>query len=319
MAGVFLLVTSLLVLTLCLVCIVKLLGALLNGKIQSALESYSRKPERWYNVPVALLVGALLTIVVQSSSVFTSTLTPLVGMGAITLETMYPLTVGSNIGTTGTSLLAAMASPPATLPQALQVALVHLMFNLSGMFLYIVLPNVVKGLRMLCAKLSASQCKQTTADVEAQNGRLHVGESIPTEDCVPTNPGSCYPPVYLAKCMGKITARHKWFPIVYVILAFLLLPLSIFGLSMLGKTVMLVVLTLISSPVIVVCLLKSLPKRVRAKFGLSCLDQVSVIRGIDYLTGVLKSSICKKCSAKPTTAIDQSTSNDKETLTRVQT
>ena len=47
-------------------------------------------------------LGCLLTIVIQSSSVFTSTLTPLVGLGMVTLERVFPLTLGSNIGTTVT-------------------------------------------------------------------------------------------------------------------------------------------------------------------------------------------------------------------------
>ena len=39
-----------------------------------------------------------MTILVQSSSVFTSALTPLVGLGVISIDRMYPLTLGSNIG-----------------------------------------------------------------------------------------------------------------------------------------------------------------------------------------------------------------------------
>ena len=39
-----------------------------------------------------------MTILVQSSSVFTSAITPLVGLGVISLERMFPLTLGSNIG-----------------------------------------------------------------------------------------------------------------------------------------------------------------------------------------------------------------------------
>ena len=59
---------------------------------------------------IAILIGAAMTILVQSSSVFTSAMTPLVGIGVIELERMYPLTLGSNIGTTATGLLAAMAA-----------------------------------------------------------------------------------------------------------------------------------------------------------------------------------------------------------------
>lgn len=48
-----------------------------------------------------MAVGAGITIFVQSSSITTSVLTPLVGAGVLRLETMLPMTLGANIGTTG--------------------------------------------------------------------------------------------------------------------------------------------------------------------------------------------------------------------------
>merc|ERR1719352_1928415 len=59
---------------------------------------------------LAMAFGALLTVAVQSSSITTSTFTPLVGLGVVTLEQMVPLTLGANIGTTVTAFLAALAS-----------------------------------------------------------------------------------------------------------------------------------------------------------------------------------------------------------------
>jgi sodium-dependent phosphate cotransporter len=75
----------------------------------------------------AIGVGALVTAVVQSSSVTTSVLIPLVGAGVITLEQMFPFTLGANIGTTITAILAALATGE---PAAITVALAHLLFNL---------------------------------------------------------------------------------------------------------------------------------------------------------------------------------------------
>ena len=89
---------------------------------------------------INIIIGAFLTFIVQSSSVFTSTLTPLVGIGILTLETVYPLFLGSNIGTTTTGLLAALASPGQGLHDALQIAFVHLLFNISGILLYYPIP-----------------------------------------------------------------------------------------------------------------------------------------------------------------------------------
>ena len=72
-----------------------------------------------------------MTFLLQSSSVFTSTLTPLVGIGVISLERMYPLTLGSNIGTTTTSMLAAMASDPESRQEAVQIAVSYICSNLQ--------------------------------------------------------------------------------------------------------------------------------------------------------------------------------------------
>ena len=89
---------------------------------------------------MAIFVGAGLTFLVQSSSVFTSTITPLVGIGVISLDRMYPLTLGANLGTTTTSLLAALASDGEQLKNTLQIALVHLFFNISGIVLWYPIP-----------------------------------------------------------------------------------------------------------------------------------------------------------------------------------
>ena len=53
---------------------------------------------------------------------------------------MYPLTLGSNIGTTTTAMLAAMAAEPAMLKSSIQIALVHLFFNLHGIMLFYPVP-----------------------------------------------------------------------------------------------------------------------------------------------------------------------------------
>lgn len=69
----------------------------------------------------------------QSSSIFTSTLTPLVGLGIITIERVYPFTLGSNIGTTITGIMAALtATTPKELRNSLQIALCHTFFNIFG-------------------------------------------------------------------------------------------------------------------------------------------------------------------------------------------
>ena len=70
---------------------------------------------------------------VQSSSITTSVLVPLGGAGLLKLEQAFPVTIGANIGTTVTALLAAMAVSGPNAAAGLQIALVHLLFNLSGL------------------------------------------------------------------------------------------------------------------------------------------------------------------------------------------
>ena len=142
--GAIMLVVSLLILCFCLVFIVKTLHSLLKGQIavviKKTFNSNFPKPFGFLTGYVAILVGAGLTILVQSSSIFTSALTPLVGMGIVSLDRIYPLTLGSNIGTTGTGLLAAMASSGDKFYLALQIALCHLFFNISGILLWYPIP-----------------------------------------------------------------------------------------------------------------------------------------------------------------------------------
>lgn len=81
-----------------------------------------------------------MTFLLQSSSIFTSSITPLVGLGLISVERVYPLTLGSNLGTTTTAILAAFSSEGSRLHPAIQVSLVHLFFNISGILLFYVIP-----------------------------------------------------------------------------------------------------------------------------------------------------------------------------------
>lgn len=88
--------------------------------------------------PVAIMVGIVLTVMVQSSSITTSILVPLAGAGALKLKQIYPITLGANIGTTVTALLASMAVGSETAEAARQIALVHLSFNLLGILIWYV-------------------------------------------------------------------------------------------------------------------------------------------------------------------------------------
>ena len=84
---------------------------------------------------VSILVGVVVTVMFQSSSITTSLLVPLGGAGLLKLEQAFPVTIGANLGTTVTALLAALAVSGPNAAAGLEIALVHLLFNLSGLLL----------------------------------------------------------------------------------------------------------------------------------------------------------------------------------------
>jgi len=141
--GLILLVFSLFVLCLCLVVLVKLLNSLMQDQMADVIRKFLNADipyVPWLTGYIAIVIGAVITFLVQSSSVFTSTLTPLAGTGLFTLERAYPLTLGSNIGTTTTGLLAAFAADPDRLQYSLQIALCHLLFNITGIAIFSPIP-----------------------------------------------------------------------------------------------------------------------------------------------------------------------------------
>jgi sodium-dependent phosphate cotransporter len=88
---------------------------------------------------IGMAVGVLVTIAVQSSSITTSILVPLVASGILLLRNAYPITLGANIGTTITALLAALAT--GTL-DGMTIALVHLLFNVIAILLIYPIPKI---------------------------------------------------------------------------------------------------------------------------------------------------------------------------------
>lgn len=90
--------------------------------------------------------GTLLTATVQSSSVTTPLVVPLVATGKISLRKCFPYIMGANVGTTITALLAALLHSNA----AISIALVHVLFNLLGVLIFF----PVKHLRRIPLKLA---------------------------------------------------------------------------------------------------------------------------------------------------------------------
>ena len=87
------------------------------------------------SVIIAMVFGAVATITVQSSSITTSLLVPLAGAGIITLTQAFPITLGANMGTTITALLASVAASGPNAHAGIVIALVHSLFNLTGILM----------------------------------------------------------------------------------------------------------------------------------------------------------------------------------------
>ncbi len=105
----------------------KLLRVLMVGKAKAILHrAVGRGPV------TGIFSGTLITVLVQSSSTTTSLIVPLAGNGVFSLRQVYPFTLGANIGTCITALLAATAVSGANAVFALQIALVHLTYNILG-------------------------------------------------------------------------------------------------------------------------------------------------------------------------------------------
>lgn len=99
-----------------------------------------------------LIFGILLTALVQSSSVTTSLIVPLAGAGMISIDRVFPYTMGANIGTTITALMASLATGD---PSALAVAMSHLMFNICGIIIFWWIPFVPIGIAEKIAEFTS--------------------------------------------------------------------------------------------------------------------------------------------------------------------
>ena len=120
------------IIIICLVALVTLLQRMLLAVSSRIIYKTSN-----INPYLAMIVGSGITMLVQSSSTTISILTPLTGLGLLTLEQMFPLTLGANIGTSVTALMAASVQDKIA---SLHVALAHLFFNVTGILIWYPIP-----------------------------------------------------------------------------------------------------------------------------------------------------------------------------------
>ncbi len=136
-----------------------LLGLLLRLLLTGRAEKVFRNTVNCGGVK-AIGSGFAITALVQSSSTTTSLIVPLAGAGLMKLKQAYPFTLGANIGTCVTALMAAMAITGAGAQMGLQIALVHFLFNTLGVTLIYGFPPL-RRVPLICAsslaKLAANR------------------------------------------------------------------------------------------------------------------------------------------------------------------
>ena len=124
------------------------------------------------NAAVAFAMGIALTFLVQSSSITTSMVVPMAGAGLLTIQQIFPYTLGANIGTTITAFMAAMLTGN---HNAVALSMVHFAFNAYGTLL-------LWPMRRL--------------------------------------------PIWMAETLATQTLRSRLYPLLYLVVLFLALPLA---------------------------------------------------------------------------------------------
>lgn len=92
------------------------------------------------NPILLVLIGTILTAIIQSSSVMTSIAITMVFTGLINLDQGIYLTMGSNIGSCVVAIIAGLTSST----NAKRTALLHLLFNVSGVVIFMLVAMMMR-------------------------------------------------------------------------------------------------------------------------------------------------------------------------------
>ena len=122
------------------------------------------------NDAASFALGVAATATVQSSSATTSLIVPLAGTGVLSLRQIFPYTIGANIGTTITAILASLGTGSTA---AMIVALAHLTFNVFAVLVFYPLKALPIGLATRWGAFAA-RSKASTATVLSVYIALHV-------------------------------------------------------------------------------------------------------------------------------------------------
>ncbi|EEZ41823.1 TPA: Na/Pi symporter [Photobacterium damselae] len=146
----------------------KLMRSLMVGRAKEMLQhAIGRGPLH------GIASGTVVTILVQSSSTTTSLMVPLVGTGVLKVRDVYPFTLGANIGTCITALLAATAVSGPNAVFALQIALVHLAFNVMATVVIFGIP-FLREIPLKCAEFLSELATKNKAAVAGYLGLVFI-------------------------------------------------------------------------------------------------------------------------------------------------
>jgi solute carrier family 34 (sodium-dependent phosphate cotransporter) len=127
-AGIIMLIVAMAALFYALKKFVDLMKANIMGRVEHVINDVL------FQSPVrSFMLGWLLTSLVQSSSITTSLVVPMIGAGVLSVAQFYPYTLGANIGTTVTAIMASLVTGN---PAAVTVAFAHLSFNIAGTLIF---------------------------------------------------------------------------------------------------------------------------------------------------------------------------------------
>jgi len=149
----------------CLVYITKNMRVLISGPLERAMNRTLGR-SGW----AGILVGTLVTMAVQSSSITTSLLVPMCAAGVLSLPNAFPIMLGANIGTTLTGVLASQAAETSA---GLTIALVHVLFNLIGVLLFYPIP-AFRRIPIFLAELLARKSQENALWVLGYVGGVFV-------------------------------------------------------------------------------------------------------------------------------------------------
>ncbi|MCC8396170.1 Na/Pi cotransporter family protein [Paraburkholderia sp. MMS20-SJTR3] len=155
------------------------LGIQLMGESTHPLRTYQPfidAMQDMRNPLFGVIAGAIFTAIVQSSAATLAVVIALSGQGLMPLEAAITLILGANVGTCGTALLASIGKTA----EAVQVGVVHLVFNVVGVVIALFLiPQMAEFVRWISPSYPELQgVARLAAEAPRQVANVHTLFSV---------------------------------------------------------------------------------------------------------------------------------------------